>query len=438
MSTINPFALALTLFMGLLIIILPRKLAIVPMIIIALYQTFGQQIIIFELNFYMLRILMLFGIFRIIFREGIYSISLNPIDKAILWWLAVTIITYSLARQTSDALINRLGFAYNVIGTYFFFRFLICDIDDINRVFKIIAILIVPIAFIMLYESRTGTNPFAVFGGVLTDSELRNGIPRCQGPFGHPILAGTFGATLVPLFVSFWWQSLSGKIFACVGIIAAMIITVTSNSSGPVMTLLFAVVGLSVWPIRNHMKAVRWGLCLTLLALHFFIMKAPVWYLTARISEMMGSGGGWYRSYLIEQTVNHFNEWWFIGAKDTAIWMPFSLSGYPGQADITNQFVAEGVNGGLVKLILFILILVRCFQGLGERLRVTDDREFPTKIFLWAMGSALLAHIVSFFSVSYFDQIYVFWYLLLACISTVSLFPKSIELSENVHAEATL
>ena len=40
------------------------------------------------------------------------------------------------------------------------------------------------------------------------------------------------------------------------------------------------------------------------------------------------------------------------------------------------------------------------------------------------MGTAVFAHIVSFFSVTYFDQIRIFWYLLLAGIATVSIFPS--------------
>jgi hypothetical protein len=36
---------------------------------------------------------------------------------------------------------------------------------------------------------------------------------------------------------------------------------------------------------------------------------------------------------------------------------------------------------------------------------------------LWSMGTALLTHSVSFISVAYFDQIVVFWYMLLGMIS---------------------
>jgi len=48
------------------------------------------------------------------------------------------------------------------------------------------------------------------------------------------------------------------------------------------------------------------------------------------------------------------------------------------------------------------------------------DEPFAIRIILWALGATLVAHIASFFSVRYFDQIIVFWYLLLVMISTAS------------------
>jgi hypothetical protein len=47
---------------------------------------------------------------------------------------------------------------------------------------------------------------------------------------------------------------------------------------------------------------------------------------------------------------------------------------------------------------------------------ITSDAE----MLLWALGAALYATLVNFFSVSYYDQIDVIWYLLLAMISSAS------------------
>src|SRR5439155_26888447 len=87
--------------------------------------------------------------------------------------------------------------------------------------------------------------------------------------------------------------------------------------------------------------------------------------------------------------------------------------------DIANQFVAEGANGGLITLLLFTLIIVRCFRGVGLAVRIEANPP-PLRLGVWALGVALFAHVTSLMSVSYWDQNYVNWYLLLAMISTAT------------------
>ena len=111
------------------------------------------------------------------------------------------------------------------------------------------------------------------------------------------------------------------------------------------------------------------------------------------------------------------NEWWLFGTTNTANWVTKSdqlLS--TTMVDIANQYVAEGVNGGALKLALFILIIMSCFKGLGRALR-DNPAISGAGFFVWAIGVSLFAHCFSFLSVSYFDQIIVAWFWLLASIS---------------------
>jgi uncharacterized membrane protein len=87
--------------------------------------------------------------------------------------------------------------------------------------------------------------------------------------------------------------------------------------------------------------------------------------------------------------------------------------------DITNQFVAEGVDGGLLKLVLFVAIIVGCFKILGRQLHVEEVKS-PATFFVWAIGVSLFAHCLSFMSITYFDQSIVIWYWLLAVISSLN------------------
>lgn len=46
----------------------------------------------------------------------------------------------------------------------------------------------------------------------------------------------------------------------------------------------------------------------------------------------------------------------------------------------------------------------------------TEVAELPAGFFVWTLGVTLFAHCLSFISVTYFDQIIVLWYWLLAAI----------------------
>jgi hypothetical protein len=415
---INIVTISFTLMMGIITLFLPRRFTGIPILILACYMTLGQRIIIATADFTMLRIILLFCWIRIILRGELSSIKINTIDKILILYIFSAIVTYTLLWNTTAALITSLGLAYDAIGLYFFFRILIRDFDDINLLVKTLAIIIVPLAGLMLVEKATGKNLFYIFGGVPMFSQIREGSVRCQGSFGHPILAGTFGATSLPFFIALWFRDEGSKMLPIIGFIAATIIAVTPASSGPAMAYLFAIIAMLMWRFREHMRAIRWGILIALISLHM-AMKAPVWYLIGKLGHLIG-GSGWHRSDLIDSFIHHFSEWWLIGTTYTRHWMPTGVLYSPDQTDITNQFIRVGVDGGMVTLILFIAVIVLCFRGVGQALKAAKNEPFAIRIILWAMGAALVAHIASFISVRYFDQIIVFWYLLLAMISTAS------------------
>jgi hypothetical protein len=151
-------------------------------------------------------------------------------------------------------------------------------------------------------------------------------------------------------------------------------------------------------------------------------MKAPVWFLIAKISNFTG-GDGWYRSQLIHQFIMHFSDWWLLGTSETGDWMPTGiLNPITGvvSADMTNQYVAVGVNGGLLSLFVFVLILVRCFRNLGDAASALRLHSRNDQMLLWGVGATLFAHAFALISVTYWDQMYVPWWGLLGIISSVT------------------
>lgn len=408
MTFVSPLGLGVTLLLGLALLVLPRKYALLPVLALTCFMTMGQRVMVVGLNFTMIRILILFGWMRLILRGELRGMRLHTMDYVVLVWAAVGVAAHSLLYLTSEAMVYRLGQAYNAVGTYFLFRYMIRSWDDIQRVLKMLAAFVIPLAAMMIIEKFSGRNVFASFGGVPEISEIRQGVIRCQGPFGHSILAGTFGAALIPIFIAMTRQRKGSRMLSWLALIAASIVAMTGGSSGPIMACAFGVLGFCFWPIRRHMRVVRWSIVGILLCLQA-VMKAPIWFLIARVSVFNGSTG-YHRSFLIQQAIMNFNEWWLFGTKSTAHW------GYE-MIDLTNQYLRQGVEGGVLTMALFITIIVLAFRNVGVGVRHQSDRN--VRLIIWSMGCALVVHVFSFISVSYFDQNFVVWYMLLAVIATV-------------------
>jgi len=415
-SYITPTGLAFLVIFSALILILPKKYVLIPLFAMTCYMTLGQSFNIVGLNFTLLRCLIFFGWIRILVRREVFNGKLNVLDKVIIVWLVSNIVMYTIQNNTSAAFINRMGFAYNAMGLYFLFRSTIGNMEDILRTFRILALIALPLAAAMVIERITMNNIFSVFGGVPSSIWMREGQPRCQGPFRHPVLAGTYGATMIPYFAALWFSPERNKGIAAIGFIAASVITITSFSGGPAMSYFFAGIALAMWPLRYKMRSIRWGGFILVLTLHIF-MQAPVWYFMSKVAHLIG-GTGWHRAYLVDQSIKYINEWWLVGTNYTAHWMPYRLPSNPNMSDITNQYLVEGVHGGLITMFLFIGIIVVCFKVIGKGMASTDDASHAKRM-IWALGAALFVHAATFMSVSYFDQIIVAWYLLLAMISVV-------------------
>jgi len=274
----------------------------------------------------------------------------------------------------------------------------------------------------MIVEKFTSHNIFSIFGGVPSITTVREGSLRCQAAFRHPILAGTYAATLFPLFVGLFFQQRFPKWLCIGGMVGALVATVAASTSGALLALFSEIIGLLLWSMRSRMRVIRWGIVITL-ALLAMVMKAPIWYLPSKISDVMG-GTGWHRSYLMDQAIKHFDEWWMVGSTVTAHWAPAGLTilGVDSKnMDITNNYIAEGLGGGVIKLGLFIAMIVISFKAVGRWTKTPDASPYSRRMFVWCMGLILLGHSMSFLSVAYFDQIVVMWYWLLAGMSMLSL-----------------
>jgi hypothetical protein len=409
-TNIHPVGLVTLLILGIAILFLPRRWAVLPMIVIACFIPGAQKLTFWGLDFNFLRIMVLFGVSRLFLKREYISFNWQPLDKILIAWVASSTLIYTLQQGNFSGLVNRLGFSFDVMGMYFIFRSLIRNYEDIGCVVSGFILVSIPLAAAFLVENRTGRNMFSVFGGVSEFTAVREGRLRCQGAFAHPILAGCFWASLIPLFAAQWWKDYKAKVWSCIGIIMSLIIITTCASSTPFMGVIAGIGGGLMFYFRRHLRSIRWSFILLLLALHM-VMKKPVWHLVSRI-DIAGGSTGWHRYFLIDSAIRHFDEWFLLGTKSTAHWGPSMF-------DITNQYILEGVMGGFLTLIIFILIIVQAFSIIGRAWRLAPVKTYQMAC-IWSLGVSLFVHCVNFIAVSYFGQIQMIWYLLLAIIGSIS------------------
>jgi len=333
----------------------------------------------------------------------------NAIDKVFILWALLRAFATVAQFVEAQAIVNQVGFLWDAIGGYVLVRFLIRDEADARRAIKALAIIAIVLGVTMTYEKAYRLDVFGYLGGVPLVPAVRDGAVRAQGTLSHPILAGVFGATMLCLLLSLF-KSGRSRLLASAGVLGCTAMTIASASSTPLMAYLAGIVAIATWPIRRNLRVVRWGIVFALVAAHL-MMKAPVWFLIARVDTVAGNSG-YHRAMLIDQFIRHFWDWWLIGVRATADW------GWD-MWDQTNQFVAEGEIGGLATLICFILLIVWSFSRIGRAAaRAEGDRSQEWS--LWFLGSALLSHVVGYFGISYFDQTRLSWYVLLGMISVMT------------------
>lgn len=394
---------------------LPIRWAALPLLVGATYIPPEVNIEVGSLHFTVIRILVTVGVLRVLTKGERPAAGMNILDRLMILWGVCAIITSCFHKDFGSTLVARLGLIYDGLGVYFLLRSFIRDLDDVLMVCKFATLLLVPVAIEMLAESRTGTNnAMILFGGSLPECEVRNGKIRAQGPFLHSILAGTVGATCLPLAIALWKEH---RRLAVIGVLTTTAMVVCSRSSGPLMTMLVSLVGLAAWKYRDRMRLVRWGALLGIIGLSL-VMNAPVYYLLARI-DLTGSSTSYFRAALIEASIRHFDEWWFAGTDYTRHWMASGVGWSSDQTDITNYYIKMGVWGGLSLMLAFMATLVAGFVSVGKTLQARKNESLEKQFLVWTLGAILFAHSVTFLSISYFDQTVIYLYLVLAAIGSI-------------------
>jgi hypothetical protein len=411
-SAISPIVAVLLAIAIVLIMVLPRKWAIMPFLIAFFSIPIGEVLVVGNVHFTALRILILAVLARRLTfsRSEKYPGGISGIDWVVIFWSISAVGAFYLEFPGMPSVVQGAGVLVDTLGGYLAVRSLIPDAEGVRYAVKTLAVVCTILGLGMIYEQVGHMNVFGLLGGMIlgTGLTVRDGHIRAGATLGC-LYAGAFSGVLIPQFI--WlWKEPKCRIAAAFGLFGAVAMVFTSYSSTSQLALLGSVIGLGMWPLRKKMRMIRWGIVSCLVGLDM-VMKAPVWALIARI-DLTGSSSSYQRYQLVDMTIRHFGAWWLIGTPDYVNW------GWDSW-DLCNQFAAVALTGGLLTLIFYLAIFKRGFAALGNvRKRVEGDRR--QEWFVWCFGSTLFATVVAQFGINYMAQLIMGFFPLVACISVIS------------------
>ncbi len=403
---------ALLIFASVLVVaqlLMPRRLAFLPLVVAGCHL--GNVEILGDLS--VARMLIMLGLVRAYFGKFFVFSSKHPLDRLFLYLSGFMLISaVGHHDQMGSPLIYRLGWVWNIMGAYLYGRTYLNDLAAFKRYAFTLPLILVPLAFGMASEKTTQINAYYILGASRPTAMVREGKIRAQGPFRHAILAGCAGASTLP-FAYMMWRS-RRRFWALVGGGACMGVILFCASSGPLAAVAVTIVAAMLWPIRKYLYVFRW-MALAFGAFYWIVAGRGPWYIMASL-DLVGGSTGWHRSKLFDQGWVYLHEWFLVGTDYTRHWMATGVSWSPDHADITNYYLHLGVTGGVALPILLGMILWRSFSMLGVRMRELRQVGSTEEMTLWCVGTALSAHAISFVSISYFDQMYVLFYLVVGAV----------------------
>lgn len=407
-TQLHPLGLAAVLVAGVLTLLLPRKYAVVPILVLVCTVATSQRVVLATLDFTLLRLLVLTGWVRLLVRNELTPFKWLPIDTCLALSGFIATVTFVALIGRTNALVMMLGQLMDTVGLYYLFRFLVRDWQDLRRIVLCFVCLSLPLAVGFVIEKATSRNLFSLLGGVRPITLPVQSRLRAQGPFEHPIIAGCFWASLLPL-MSVLFLTTRQRLLVALGILATCVIILMTWSSTPVAAIFFGLLGFSFYPIRSLTRWFFWATVLTLIGLHFY-MKAPVWHLISRI-DLVGGSSGYHRYILIDNAIRNFDKWWLCGTLERN----FIFAGFN---DTTNHYLALCFRGGISSCLAFMAVLAAAFLTVGRLLHAT--RADPSRqLMSWALGVCMFQHTLSLLAVFYFGQAVVMLHLQFALIGSM-------------------
>lgn len=389
---LHPAAAVLIFASTLAILFFPRRyLAGVP-ILVLVGVTEAQHIQIWDLNLAPVRLLCLAFVARLVARGEWRRVKWCRLD---LLYLLVFPLPPALAvlRGSGYLAAQNAALGFDASVSYVFGRIALAGESDWKRFFGAAAFVGVPVAILFVYEALTAHNLFSVFGGVAETTRVRDGKLRAQGAFAHPILAGVWFVTLLPLCLVFVRRSGAILSVASVLLVGSMVAVVYAvDSSTPVAGILACALLAAAYPWRAYFK--NWRLAVVLLLIVHFVSKSGLHGLLFTRVTLVSGSTGFHRYRLYEAAGQNFWGWAVLGLDSTAAWGWHLF-------DCTSEYLVNGIRGGVWLIIAHIAFYVGIFRRLGLRFVRRDSQAG----FYYAVFLVVAIQCFQYLGVSYFGQI---------------------------------
>lgn len=333
---------------------------------------------------------------------------LHFIDTAVavvsFWIMLSFAMTYGL----QEGLVRGGGVVVDTGLSYLVARASLSRLDDLRYFLIILLPGLMFAGFFLALESLSGqlllrpafASVFGSAGGAVTDggtttvlvAESRLGLLRAYGPFGHPILAGVFMASFLPLYYFSGLRS-----WPYVAGIAVALSAFFSVSSGAFLCLLVGISAIAIDYAKQFLPKLTWwtisGLLLLALTLAHLASQNGIAAVLARVTLTPHTAQ--YRLLIWEfgtKTIEKY-PWFGIGYKswERPFWMHDSVDAH---------FLMLGMRHGLLVPVLLTLAIIYGVVRLGKlapKLK-PHDKRFAIGINVAIVMLFIVGQTVAFFA----------------------------------------
>jgi len=155
---IQELSVLITALLVFFVLVIPRKFFLIPYLLAACFIPADQRIIVFDLDFTILRILVVIGVLRLYLWGEVRSLRWNRFDKLLLLWAIIGMAIYVIQWFDIQAFIYKCGVLFDIIGLYWLFRQSIRSWSDITFVVKSLAVCALLLVPFVAFEWSTGNN----------------------------------------------------------------------------------------------------------------------------------------------------------------------------------------------------------------------------------------------------------------------------------------